>query len=85
MEDFEPIVELQEEEIASLAAIIQHPGFKVYMKIWKGVVQQFALPLINAESHEKEKILSLQLSAKVAAQLFTGVTSQVNEAVMMFT
>jgi hypothetical protein len=82
---FEPEVELQEEEVASLAAILSHPGFKVYMKIWKSAVDGFAVPLINADLADEKKIIKLQMAAKVAAQLFTSVTNQVNEAVMMFT
>jgi hypothetical protein len=85
MEDnFNPVVELQPEEIASIAAILAHPGFKAYMKIWKGVVDNFVVKFLNVDYADDNKILKYHMVAKLAAQMFTDVTNRVNEEVDQF-
>jgi hypothetical protein len=82
--EFNPVVILQPEEIASIAAIMGHPGFKAYNKVWRSAVDAFVIPLINTPLEEEDRILKLHMAAKVVSQLFTSVVEQVNEQVDQF-
>lgn len=79
--EFDPVVELQPEEVAQLAAIINHPGFKVYNKVWKGAVDGFVIPLLNTPLEDEARILKLHMAAQIVAKLFATVVERVNEEV----
>lgn len=85
MEDkFEPVVELQEEEVASIAAIMSHPGFIAYNKVWRSAVDNFVVQLLNVPLENEAKILKLHMASKLIAQLFTTVVNNVNEKVHIY-
>ena len=82
--EFDPEIELQPEEIGSIAAIMNHPGFKAYMKVWKGVVDQFVVEFLNVDYDDTQKILKYHMVAKLSAQMFASVTNRVNEEIYQY-
>jgi hypothetical protein len=68
---FNPEIAISPTEAASLAAIMAHPGFRVWQKISRSCVDQFAVDLLNAPFTDAKEILALHRVGKVAAQLYT--------------
>jgi len=67
--DFQPELILTQQQVADLAGIMFHPGFKVFQLIGKSAVDQFTTSCLNQD--DDKQILSAHKSAKVAAQLYT--------------
>lgn len=84
MEDFAPELELEQGEVASLAAIMSHPGYKVIHKIFRSTVDRFTVAILNADSADDKQVLSRVRSAKVAAQIYTAFTNRANQEVADF-
>lgn len=84
IEDYLPELELTEEEIASMGGIISHPGFQAYQKVWRHIVSLFAVKAMNTEQSDRDLVLARHNAARVAAQLYQGVTNRVNQEINDF-
>jgi len=76
---FAPELELSAQDVADLAGIVSHPGFKVFLKIGKSAVSQFDVELLNEE--EDARVLRAHKYAKVAAKLFTMWIARISQEV----
>ena len=79
--DFTPELHLERDEVALLAALMSHPGFKVFQKVCKTYVDVFALDMINADQADEKSVLAKHNAAKTAAQFYTMITARVNQEV----
>lgn len=83
MEDFNPVVILDDGERGSLSAIIGHPGFKVFQKLFKSVVDSFTIRLMNTSSVDEKSVLIMHRNSQVAAQLYTALINRINQETEM--
>lgn len=80
MEDFNfnPNIELNQDEVTNLVGMMLHPGFKIEQRIWKACVNKFVNALINEEADDDKKVLVKHKIAKVAAQLYAQYSLYIN-------
>jgi hypothetical protein len=76
---YEPEIQLNQQEVADLAGIVYHPGFKVFQKIGKSVVDQFVVSWINQKTDEE--VLIAHKLAKAAAQFYTMLIKRIDQEV----
>jgi hypothetical protein len=76
---YDPDMQLNHQEVADLAGIVYHPGFKVFQKLAKSVVDQFVVSWINKE--KDEEVLRAHRHAKVAAQFYTMLIKRIDQEV----
>lgn len=76
--DFNPNIELNQDEVTNLVGMMLHPGFKIEQKIWKACVNKFVNALINEEADDDKKVLVRHKVAKIAAQLYAQYSLYIN-------
>lgn len=79
MENFSPEIHLDRTEQSALASVASQPGFLVIQKIGRACVDQFVVKWLNQETDDD--ILRAHKHAKVAAQLYTALLTEIKSQV----
>jgi hypothetical protein len=80
--EFNPELELNQQELADLTGIYGQPGFKVLNKIHRNAVDWFIKQCINTDAADKDKVLSRHMQMQTAAKLYTLLLDNVNNIVV---
>jgi hypothetical protein len=78
----QPVLELNEVDIADLATVVAMNGMKVLQKIMRHECDVFIVDIINATNDVD--VLAKHKLAKAAAQYYTQVVNRINEAMILY-
>lgn len=85
LKEFNPELILEPHDVAALALVTGQDGYKVIHKIIRHEVDRFILALINTPTGNDVAVLEGHRVAKVAAQMYDGVTNKINLLVGSYT
>lgn len=82
---FEPELELDDLEVASLALMTSQQGYRVFHKIIQHQFSEFVSAHINTATGNDHQIVEGHRVIKTAAQFYDGITNKVNRIVESYT